>query len=145
MKNNLFLLFVFLGLFFGKDVKGQISVNINIGSQPLWGPVGYDYARYYYMPEMDVYYDVHARKYTYWQGNKWVTKSKLPGKYKKYNIYRTYKVVINDSNPWARHRHYRNRYSHYAHNHHQVIIRDKKSKGSYYTKKKYKKSKEHKR
>ena len=27
--------------------KAQVSVNINIGSQPEWGPSGYNYAEYY--------------------------------------------------------------------------------------------------
>lgn len=34
----------------------RVSVNINIGSQPAWGPVGYDYVDYYYMP------DIYIRK-----------------------------------------------------------------------------------
>lgn len=136
MKNIFSLLFFVLGLFYLQDAQGQISVSVNIGSQPMWGPVGYDYVRYYYMPEMEVYYDVHSRKYTYWQGNKWVTKSKLPGKYKKYNVYRTYKVVINDQKPWHKHPQYKNKYAHYAHNHGQVVLRDKKSKGHQVGKKK---------
>ena len=28
--------------------NAQVHVDINIGTQPVWGPVGYDYAEYYY-------------------------------------------------------------------------------------------------
>lgn len=76
------------------------------------------------MPEIDVYYDVTSRKYTYYQGNKWVTKSKLPGRYKHFDVYRTYKVVLNDPSPWRYHNNHRRHYGHYAHNHTQVILRD---------------------
>lgn len=126
MKKFFYLsLFVFSLVFVqANEGQAQVSVNINLGNQPLWGPVGYDYVRYYYMPEIDVYYNVNSRKYTYWKGNKWVTKSSLPGYYKNFDVYRTYKVVINDNNPWGRHQYYKGRYGRYAHNRNQVIIRD---------------------
>jgi hypothetical protein len=50
----------------------QIKVNINIGSQPVWGPIGYDYARFYYLPDLDMYYDVNRREYLYNENNRWI-------------------------------------------------------------------------
>ncbi len=29
--------------------KAQVSVSVNIGSQPNWGPRGYNYVDYYYL------------------------------------------------------------------------------------------------
>lgn len=124
MKRIFYLSILFIGLGFFQSANAQIRVNVNIGSQPLWGPVGYDYVRYYYMPEIDVYYDVTNRTYTYYQGNRWITKSKLPGRYKNFDVYRTYKVVLNDSNPWRYHSRHRSHYGRYAHNHNQIVIRD---------------------
>ena len=116
---------MFLGLIgFSPKAEAQVNVNINIGNQPLWGPVGYEYVRYYYLPEIDVYYNVANKKYTYFQGNRWVTKSKLPGRYKNFDIYRTYKVVLNNPNPWNHHDRNRREYGRFAHNRSQVIIRD---------------------
>lgn len=132
MKKLVYLSFVFLGIGFANLAQAQINVNINIGSQPLWGPVGYDYARYYYMPEIDVYYDVIHRRYTYFQGNRWITKSKLPGRYRNHNLFRTYKVVINDSNPWRSHRIHRNSYARYQHNYSQSVLRDSRNHRSDY-------------
>lgn len=132
MKRIFYLTLIVLGIGFAQKSEAQVRVNINIGSQPLWGPVGYDYARYYYMPEIDVYYNVANRKYTYYQGNRWVTKSKLPGRYKKFDLYRTYKVVLNDHDPWHRHRNHRHQYARYANNYSQVVIRDRgHGKGHY--------------
>src|SRR5690606_13235317 len=115
---------VLLGIGFAQVGKAQVNVSINIGSQPLWGPVDHAYARYYYMPEIDVYYDVVNRRYTYYQGNKWMTKSKLPARYKNFNLYRTYKVVLNDHKPWQHHRTHRITYARYANNYSQVVLRD---------------------
>lgn len=124
MKKLLYFTLLIGGLFITQSAEAQIRVNINIGAQPLWGPVGYDYVRYYYMPEIDVYYNVASRKYTYYQGNRWVTKSKLPGRYRNFDLYRTYKVVINDQNPWSYHKRHRSDYGRYARNYHQVVLRD---------------------
>lgn len=124
MKRYFYLSLLFVGLGFFQPSSAQVSVSINIGSQPLWGPVGYDYVRYYYLPEMDVYYDVSSRRYTYYHGNRWVTNSKLPSRYKHYDVYRTYKVVLNEPSPWRYHSRHRSSYGRYSHNHSQVILRD---------------------
>lgn len=131
MKKVVYFALVFLGIGFIQVGKAQVNVSINIGNQPLWGPVGHTYARYYYMPEIDIYYDVVHRRYTYYQGNRWVTKSKLPAKYKKINLYRTYKVVLNDRNPWQYHRTHRITYSRYANNYSQVVLRDARREREY--------------
>jgi hypothetical protein len=131
MKKVVYFALVFLGIGFVQVGKAQVNVSINIGSQPLWGPVGHAYARYYYMPEIDVYYDVVHRRYTYYQGNRWVTKSKLPARYKKINLYRTYKVVLNDRNPWQHHQKHRVTYSRYANNYSQVVLRDGRREHEY--------------
>jgi len=36
----------------------ETNVNINIVNQPIWGPTGYDQADNYYIPEIEVYYNV---------------------------------------------------------------------------------------
>jgi len=138
MKKLFYLSILFIASGFVHSAHGQIQVNVNIGSQPLWGPVGYDYARFYYMPEIDVYYDVVHRRYTYYQGNRWVTRAKLPGRYKKFDHYRTYKVVINDSNPWRHHRHHRSQYARYANYRSQKVLRDRGHHSVHYSSKKHK-------
>ncbi len=122
---KLFYVVVFLSAFaFAKPANAQVNVSINIGSQPLWGPGGYDYARYYYMPEMDVYYNVSSRHYTYYDGGRWVSHRSLPSRYGRYDLHRTYKVALNDSNPWRNHRRHRSNYHGYSRNYSQVSIRD---------------------
>ncbi|MCA5005502.1 hypothetical protein [Sphingobacterium bovistauri] len=124
MKKLLYITLLIGGLFIAKSSSAQVSVNINIGAQPLWGPVGYDYVRFYYIPAIDAYYNVGSRRYTYFQGNRWVTKSKLPGRYRNFDLYRTHKVVINDHNPWNHHRRHRSEYGRYSSYHNQPVLRD---------------------
>ena len=41
------------------STQAQVSVRLNIGTPPQWGPVGYDNARYYYLPDIECYYDIN--------------------------------------------------------------------------------------
>ncbi len=143
MKKLFYLSILFIASGFIYHAHGQIRVNVNIGNQPLWGPVGYDYVRYYYMPEIDVYYDVVHKRYTYYQGSRWITKAKLPARYKKFDHYRTYKVVINDSNPWKYHRHHRNQYAKYANYRSQRVLRNRVSHAVHHKHKEYKDYRKH--
>ena len=73
----------------------KVSLNVNIGSQPVWGPVGYDYVQYYYMPDINVYYYVPTAQFVYFEAGHWIFASSLPVRYRNYDLYRGYKVVIN--------------------------------------------------
>ena len=76
--------------------KAQLSVNVNIGSPPLWGPVGYNDYRYYYLPDVEAYYDVQSSMFVYFGDGVWVHSAYLPGSYRNYDLYNGYKVVITD-------------------------------------------------
>src|SRR4030095_13023429 len=91
----------------------RLNVNINIGSQPGWGPAGYDYVDYYYLPDMDIYYYVPSRQFIYFSGGRWVFVSSLPARYRSYNLYNSYKVVINEPKPYLHHTVYQSRYAKY--------------------------------
>lgn len=123
MKNVFYSLVLLAGMAFIQPAKAQIHVQVNIG-QPQWGPVGYAQAMFYYLPELDLYYDVANRNYTYYENGRWVSYRNLPRRYRHVDLYRTYKVVINSPRPWHNHRHYHDRYHRYAHNYSQIAIRD---------------------
>jgi hypothetical protein len=102
----------------------RFSVGVNIGAQPEWGPVGYDHVDYYYIPDVDAYYDVPAHQYVYFQNNVWVHGAYLPGPYRNYDIYHGYKVVVNQRNPWMHHADIRARYASFRGRRGQAFIRD---------------------
>jgi hypothetical protein len=117
---------ILIGCLSFKSANAQLHVNvgINIGSQPEWGPVGYDRADYYYMPDIDAYYDVNAHQYVYSSNNVWIHSASLPPRYRNYDVYRGYKVVVNERTPWVHNDVYRTKYSPYRGQHNQSVIRD---------------------
>jgi len=108
-------LFVFgMMLLLAGSVQGQLSVRVNIGTPPAWGPAGYNDARYYYLPDVESYYDVRNSMFIYYSGNRWIHSKYLPGRYRNYDLYGGYKVVMNDyrgERPYDHFREYRTKYA----------------------------------
>ena len=50
-------------LFVSNSIHAQISVSLNIGTPPSWGPVGYEEADYYYLPDVEAYFDNDRLRY----------------------------------------------------------------------------------
>jgi len=126
MKKLIFTAVILFGClsFKAADAQVTISAGFNIGDQPEWGPVGYDHAQYYYMPEIGAYYDVPAHQYVYYENNVWVHRRMLPPRYRNWDRYHGYKAVINERNPWERNEQFRARYANYSNRHDQQIIRE---------------------
>lgn len=91
----------------------HISVSININSQPAWGPIGYDYVNYYYIPDINVYYNVPMSLFYYWDRGRWISARYLPYAYRHYDLYGMYKVVLNLNDPWHYNRHHIHDYARY--------------------------------
>jgi hypothetical protein len=107
--------FIIIGMmmFFTSALQAQIHVNINFGTPPLWGPVGYSEAQYYYLPDVESYYDVRASMFIYLSGGVWIHRSYLPARYRNYDLYGGYKVVMSDyhgNRPYSNFNSYRRMY-----------------------------------
>jgi len=76
--------------------QAQVNINVNLGNPPAWGPAGYTDVRYYYLPDIETYYDVGTRQYIYLTNGKWMRATTLPVVYRNYNLYNGYKVVVHD-------------------------------------------------
>ncbi len=126
MKKIIFTAAILIGCLSFKTADAQLRINLgfNVGSQPEWGPVGYTHAEYYYMPDIDAYYDVPNHQYVYNQNNAWVRSSALPPRYQNYDLYHGYKVVVNQPNPWQHNADIRAKYAGYKGRHDQPIIRE---------------------
>lgn len=91
------LIIVGIMMFFASNtIQSQVSINLNIGNPPPWGPVGYASVEYYYLPDIQVYYDVPRAQFIYLNGGVWKRSRHLPGYCKNYNLYNGYKVVLNN-------------------------------------------------
>jgi len=86
--------------FSAAPVSAQISVNVNLGAQPEWGPAGYNRADYYYLPDIETYYYVPKRQFIYRENDRWLFTSALPSRYRGYDLNNGYKVVMNTSRPY---------------------------------------------
>jgi hypothetical protein len=103
----------------------QISVNVNIGAQPEWGPAGYNHVDYYYLPDIETYYYVPKRQFIYRENNKWLFMYALPSRYRGYDLNNGYKVVINSPRPYQYFASHKVKYAKYkGYNGKQSIIRN---------------------
>lgn len=94
------ILLMMLGISAFTYTPSSAQININISSQPLWGPVGYDHVDYYYLPDVESYYSVPKRQFVYLNNGNWVFNNSLPARYNNYNLYNGYKVVVNGDRPY---------------------------------------------
>jgi len=111
---NLKIILILTGLLLSGIVKAQVSVNVNIGTAPQWGPVGYTEVRYYYLPDVEAYYDIHTSMFIYFGGGAWIHRGFLPTHYSSYDLYSGYKVVMVDYHgnaPYTNFKEYKRKYS----------------------------------
>lgn len=124
MKKIILVFAIFLGVTLFQTVNAQVTLRVNIDTQPIWGPVGYDHVEYYYLPEIDSYYYVPDHKYVYLEGGRWISRSALPQRYSHFDMYNSRKVVINENRPYLRNQEYRTKYASSNERSNQVSIRD---------------------
>lgn len=94
--------------------QAQLSVRVNIGTPPSWGPDGYQGVRYYYLPDIECYYDINSSMFIYYSGNSWIHSRNLPARYRNYDLNHGYKVVMNDyhgNTPYVHFKEYRMKYA----------------------------------
>ena len=133
------LLIIGLAVFFtagSADAQLSIHLGFNFETQPMWGPTGYDHVEYYYLPDIEVYYNVPQQRFYYYEGGVWIGRSSLPYRYRHYDFYNSYKVVVNDRTPYRNHRIYREKYFSYRGRHDQPVIRDSRDE-RYYSNKRH--------
>lgn len=113
MKKMLIAFILVASTAFFTGVDAQVRINVNIGSQPDWGPVGYDRVSYYYLPDIDAYYYVPDHQFIYRSRNRWIYANALPPSYGRFNLYNGYKVVVNEPKPYLHNDVYREKYGRY--------------------------------
>ena len=85
----------------------QVSINAQFG-HPAWGPAVPAGAQYYYVPELDGYYDLASRNYIVRHDGRWVPVATVPG----YNPASFHPVVVDyrGRQPWVQYRDHHARY-----------------------------------
>jgi hypothetical protein len=95
-------------LFATNSIQAQVSVNVNIGSAPSWGPPVQAEVEYYYLPDIEAYYDIRATQFVYFGGGKWIRSRNLPSHYRNYDLHSGHTVVLHDYHGSRPYSHFKN-------------------------------------
>ena len=89
---------VILGMLFliTTSLSAQVSVNVNIGKPPIWAKTAPVEVQYYYLPDIEVYYDAPAQRYIYLNNGAWVRSAYLPKRHRGYDLYHSRPVYLTD-------------------------------------------------
>jgi hypothetical protein len=96
MKKSSFLILTFALLFVAKS-NAQLAVNIALGSRPQCHSERFYYDQdvdYYFLPEIQAYFDNRSGAYVYFDSGYWVRSGYLPDYCRNYDINRGAKVAI---------------------------------------------------
>lgn len=85
---KLIFLIIIVSLFTG-SLKSQVSLGVNIGVPS---------PRYYYLQDIESYYDNQTSMYIYLSGGRWIHSRSLPASYGNYDLNNSHRVVIRDYN-----------------------------------------------
>jgi hypothetical protein len=121
MKNVFIISAIALSGLFYKSANAQIGVHVGFGFAPrrVYPPVEvvdqpqqYNNANddYYYLPEVDAYYNVYEQCYYYFDGENWVSAAYLPGDYSNYDWRNAPRYEVRAVRPYLNADFYRNRF-----------------------------------
>ncbi|MDP1622198.1 MAG: hypothetical protein Q8M08_07650 [Bacteroidales bacterium] len=122
------------------SMQAQFSLSFHVTPPPPWGPAGYAQVNYYYLPDVEAYYDVQESTFIYFSGNVWVRRPALPYRYRNYDLYRGYKVVMHDyrgKTPYTHFKEHKKKYSKGYRGIPQRSIGERPGKGNHDSKKYY--------
>lgn len=110
------LVFLTTILLFALKTTAQISVSINLGTRPVYhAPQRYYYddnIDYYFLPEIEAYFDNREGLFIYFSSNRWVRSQNLPDYCGDFNIDRCQRIAIayHGNSPFGDFENHRNRY-----------------------------------
>jgi len=93
--------------------SAQIHFSVNIGTQPSWGPTGYDHVEYYYIPDIQAYYYVPDHQFVYLNRGHWTFSHELPPRYHDFDLYHSHKEVINEPQAYLHFDEHRRDFDHF--------------------------------
>lgn len=75
---------------------------------PPWAPSYYEGARYYYLPDIECYYDIYSREFIFLNNAQWIYSPYIPSIYRDFNLNNSFVVVVNSNiyQPWMHHQYY---------------------------------------
>ena len=98
MKTTKFLMLaILLAMAFNTEAQVAVKVDKKYGPvAPKWAPKAPATTRYYYLPDIQTYYDVPSQRYIYQRDGAWVRTTNLPTRYRGYDLYKGQTVYLTD-------------------------------------------------
>ena len=112
LKSRLLVLFLFGSIaFFSEGLNAQP----NPYSLPPWAPAHIVGVRYYYLPDIETYYDIINQDFVYLENGQWLFSYSLPPMYSGYDLYNGFVITldVNVYQPWMHHHFYVSNYPRY--------------------------------
>lgn len=111
--------------------QAQVSINLNIGTpavvvRPAWVPQNHVNVDFYYIPEIQSYYDVSAGLYVYLDNGNWCRTRYVPVRYRNYNLNHARRIELrgyHGSRPYTYYNCHNERYSNNRYNNRYVESR----------------------
>ncbi|WP_395044394.1 hypothetical protein [Flavobacterium sp.] len=124
-----------IGLLFitTSNSQAQVSVNVNLGKPPVWAPANRVETQYYYLPDVDAYYDVPAERFIYRNNGTWIRSTVLPARYKSYNLSGANIIYLTDykgNSPYVYHKNHIVKYKKIKSNNRTIVVKQKKYKAN---------------
>ena len=109
------LSFVTLIYFFiGCETSAGVTQS-NQYTNPSWAPAYSPGVRYYYLPDIETYYDLSNRDFIYLNNGQWLFSNNLPYMYSDYDLNSGFAIYLNNGvyQPWMHHQYYVSNYPRY--------------------------------
>jgi len=102
-------------MFTGCSVYTQTTPVQTGYSNPQWAPPYYSGARYYYLPDIECYYDLSTSEFIYLNDGMWSYSRSIPGIYSSFDLNDCFSVVLSVEvyRPWLHHQYYVSHYPRY--------------------------------
>ena len=108
----------------GCDTPSRLIVGMHY-TNPSWAPPYAGGVRYYYLPDIEVYYDLSDQEFIYLDNGQWLFSPVLPSMYSGFDLYNGFVIALNLDvfQPWMHHQYYVSHYPrYYYHNYYHTDI-----------------------
>ena len=111
-----FSVLLFVSLFSACDLYTYVPVSTQVSyDNPAWAPSYVQGVRYYYLPDIEAYYDLSDREFVYLDNGQWSYSQGLPSVYAGFDLANCFTIALdyNTYQPWMHHHYYVSHYPRY--------------------------------
>ena len=114
--SRIVLTLLFVSFLSGCDLYTYVTPPTQVRyDNPAWAPPYYPGVRYYYLPDIETYYDLTSQEFVYLDNGQWTYSRNLPYIYAGYDLDNCFTVAIdfNTYQPWLHYQYYVSHYPRY--------------------------------